>query len=535
MIMAINFLMMNTMKRNIFNFIFILTAGLILFSSCEKEEEEVNQNVRLFRPVELSTDFDGTTVTITWLPIKGAQSYELELSRDSLLFENVVETFSGITESRVTIPDLAGGNRYSVRIKALAQEEQFNSEFAELTFVTPTENIIYQVAGEDIGANEILLKWDPSKVVTHIVMTPETGSSLQFEITEEEKAAGEKRIEGLVGETVYTAEIYNNDIQRGSVAFKTLIDIEDAYVVYPEDDLREILETEGQGVFVLMPGDYTASSGAVTVTGSTSLKAFNAADKPKIHLLIDIDGPGTYNFQDIEFSGFTVDETGNLSETERESYVLRINPNTTADAITMKNCIVKNYDRSLIRGTSGGSVNIVTVDGCYVEDVTSGNNEFMDFRSCAVNEIYITNSTFTKSANTRHFLRCDAVAGVENQVINIENCTFYKVATPANRVLYIRTLNNQVTLTNCVFSEMSEAEYVIQEPALGFPVIDYNFYHNGVNLAESEFNGSNNIVDNTASPFAGDAEAGDFSIDFNSPIRNSGENGGPMGDPRWID
>ncbi len=522
------------MNVKIFNFIFLITAGLVLFTACEKEDEVVNQQVRLFRPVELSTNFDGTTVTIAWLPIRGAQGYDLELSRDSLQFENVVESVAGIMESRITVPDLAGGSRYSVRVKALAQEEQYNSEFAELTFVTSTENIIYQVSSEDIGATDVVLKWDPSKVVTHIQLTPESGSPLQFELNDQEKAAGEKLIEGLEGETVYAAEIFNNDIQRGSVTFRTLIDIEDAYIVYPEDNLREILTTEGQGVFVLMPGDYTVSSGAVTLTGSTSLKAFNAANKPKVHLLIDIDGPGTYQFEDIEFSGYIVDELGNLSETERESYVLRINQNTLADAVTMKNCVVKNYDRSLIRGTSNGSVDVITIDGCYVEDVTSGNNEFLDFRSCAVNEINITNSTFTKSSNTRHFLRCDAIEGLENQIINIDNCTFYKVATPANRILYIRTLNNQVTLTNCVFSEMGEAEYVIENPAIGFPDIDYNYYHNAINLAASEFNGPNNIVDDSVSPFAGDPEAGDFSVDFNSPIRNSGEGAGPMGDPGWV-
>jgi hypothetical protein len=453
---------------------------------------------------------------------------------DSLQFSNIVHSFTGITEPKIVIPELAGGTRYSVRVKALADEEQYNSQFAELTFVTPTENILYQINSDQIGATDVVISWDPTKTVSHIVITPESGSPIQFEITEEEKAAGEKLCEGLEGETNYLAEIYNGDIQRGAIPFKTLIDISDAIVVYPEDDLRALLETEGGGVFVLMPGDFAVSSGAVTVTKSTTLKAFNAADKPIVHLLIDIDGPGSYIFQDIEFSGFTVDTEGNLSEEELESYVLRINGNTAADELVMKNCVVKNYGRSLIRGTSGGAVTNVTIDGCYIENVTSGNNEFLDFRSCAVNDFSITNSTFTKSSNTRHFLRCDGIAGLENQVINIANCTFYQVATPANRLLYIRTVGNQVTLKNNVFSEMAEAEFRADDPATGYPVIDYNYFHNAVNLSAYEFNGPNNITDDTQSPFAGDPEAGDFSIDFNSPIRNSGEGGSPMGDPRWI-
>lgn len=519
-----------------FKFLFVLAAGMLLWLPSCKEEEEEYKDVRLFRPVELTTNFDGTTVEISWLPILGAKSYDLDLSKDSLKFENIVESYQGLQEANIVIPDLAGGTRYSVRVKALAEQEQFNSEFAELTFLTPTENILYPISGDDIGANDVLITWDPSKVVTHIVIRPTSGSPIEYELTEAEKAAGEKFCDGLEGETNYIAEIYNGDIQRGAVTFKTLIDISGATVITPEDNLHEILETEGEGIFVLMPGDYTLSSGAVTVTGSTVLKAFNASDKPVIHALIDIDGPGSYLFQDIEFSGFTTDsETGDVLEDDRESYVVRINGNTQADEVTLVGCVVKNYDRSLIRGTSGGAVDVVTVEDCYVEDVTSGNNEFLDFRSCEVKEIYIRNCTFSKSSNTRHFLRCDDIAGLENQLITIENCTFYKVATPANRLVYLRTLNNQLTIKNCVFSEMAECVYRVDDPATGYPVIDYNYYHNSVNLSDDEFNGPNNITDDTQSPFAGDPETGDFSVDFNSPIRNSGEGGSPMGDPRWIE
>jgi hypothetical protein len=517
-----------------FKYLLLISAGvLVLLSSCQKEDE-VLERVRLFRPVELAASFDGTTVEITWLPIKGATGYVLDLSKDSLQFENIVQTINDISEPGIVIPELAGGTRYSIRVKALADNEQYNSHYAELTFLTPTENILYQISSDQIGATDVVISWDPSKTVSHIVITPETGSPIQYGLTEEEKTAGQKLCEGLEGETHYVAAIYNGDIQRGAIPFKTLIDISGATVVYPQEDLRALLETEGGGVFVLMPGDFAVSSGAVTVTKSTTLKAFNAADKPIIHLLIDIDGPGSYMFQDIEFSGFTVDEEGNLSETERESYVLRVNGNTDADEIVLKNCVVKNYGRSLIRGTSGGAVSNVTIDGLYVEDVTSGNNEFLDFRSCMVNEISIANSTFSKSSNTRHFLRCDAIVGLENQVIHIESCTFYKVATPANRVLYIRTLNNQVTLKNCVFSEMGDAEFRADNPATGFPVIDYNYFHHAANLSGYEFNGPNNITDDSQSPFSGDPEAGDFSIDFNSPIRDSGEGGSPMGDPGWV-
>ncbi len=516
--------------------VLFVSLGLFLLQpACKEDEVQPNEKVRLFRPVEVTASFDGTTVEINWLPIKGAQSYSLDLSKDSLQFENIVKTINNITESSVVIPELAGGSRYSVRIIAIADQEQYNSKYAEETFVTPTENILYQIDSENIGANDVIVKWDPSKTVTRIVVTSASGSPLEFQVSDAEKNAGEKLLEGLTGETSYLVEIYNAEIQRGAVPFKTLIDIEGATIINPEDDLREIMTTAGGGYFVLMPGEYLVSSGAITLTSNTVVKAFNAASKPVIHVLMDIDGSGSYVFENIEFSGFTIDEeSGELSQETRESYVLRINENTTADAVTLNGCIVKNYDRSLIRGTSGGSVDVVTINDCIVEDVTSGNNEFLDFRSCAVNEINITNSTFSKSSNTRHFLRCDDIAGLEGQIINIENCTFYQVATPANRLVYIRTLGNKVTVKNCVFSEMADAEYRIDDPATGFPVIDYNYYHQSPVLAASEFNGPNIIVENDESPFSGNPEEGNFTIDFNSPIRNSGEGNSAMGDPRWV-
>ncbi len=514
----------------------LVSLGMILLHpACKEDEVQTNEKVRLFRPVEVTTNFDGTTVEISWLPIKGAQSYSLDLSRDSLQFENIVKTINDITEAGVVIPELAGGTRYSVRVIAIADQEQYNSKYAELTFVTPTENILYQIESENIGANDVVVKWDPSKTANRIVVIPESGSPLEYQISDAEKNAGEKLLEGLTGETGYLVEIFNGNIQRGVVPFKTLIDIEGATIINPEDDLREIMTTAGGGYFVLMPGEYLVSSGAITLTSNTVVKAFNAADKPIIHVLMDIDGPGNYVFENLEFSGFTIDEeTGELTQETRESYVARINGNTTAGEVSLNGCVVRNYDRSLIRGTSGGTVNVVNVNNCIVEYVTSGNNEFLDFRSCAVNEINITNSTFSKSANTRHFLRCDDIAGLEGQVINIENCTFYQVATPGNRLVYVRTLGNKVTFKNCVFSEMADAEYRIDDPATGFPVIDYNYYHQSPVLAASEYNGPNIIIEDGESPFAGNPEEGNFTIDFNSPIRNSGEGNQPMGDPRWV-
>ncbi|RCW32509.1 DUF5123 domain-containing protein [Marinilabilia salmonicolor] len=522
------------MKFNLWKLMFLFAAGLMItLPACDDDDDEANKKVRLFRPVELTTNFDGTTVELSWLPILGAQSYNMDLSKDSLKFTDIVESFTGITELPVVIPDLEGGARYSVRIMAIAENPEYNSEYAELTFMTPTENILYQLEGDDVGANDVVISWDPEKAVTHIVISSAGGGEMEYQISADEQALGEKLCDGLTGETNYTAEIFNGEIKRGSISFKTLIDIGDATLVGPDEDLIEIINAAGEGTFVLEPGDYTVSSGVITATGSLTVKALNASDKPTIHAAFYFEGGTSWILEDLNFSGYTILE-GAVNTEEKESYATRISSDAVAaDELILRGCTFSNYDRSLLRGTEGGSVNSLIIDNCIVDKVTIGNNEFLDLRSCAISNIAITNTTFSNSSSTRHFLRCDDIAGFEGQVINIENCTFYNVATPSNRVVYVRTIGNMVTVKNNVFSEMADAQFRADDPAASYPVIDYNYYHNAVNLSGSELNGPNNITDDTASPFA-DAENGDFSIDFNSPIRNSGEGNAPMGDPRWI-
>lgn len=533
------------MKINFFGKVFLmLIAGIIVFCACD-DDDGGNGQTRLFRPVELTAKFDGTTVEISWLPILGAVSYNLDLSRDSLKFENIVESYTDIEKPPVVIPDLIGGERYSVRVMAVAEDPSKNSEYAALTFVTPTENIFYQLEGDDVGPTYVTLSWDPRKTVTHIIIMPVTGGgSLRYELDEADKVAGEKFCDGLSGETTYVAEIYNGEAKRGSITFKTLIDVGDATLIKPGDDLISIINEVGSGTFVLEGGEYKLSSGSLELSGSTTIKALNAADKPIVYgTEIFIDGNGSYIIEDVDFNGYTIDEaTGEISTETLAQYATRVKSNTGEGELVVRNCSFRNYSRSLLRGTEGGSLDRVVFDNVIVENVTTGGNEFIDLRTCAISEIFITNSTMFNSSRTRHFLRCDNIAGFTAQAVNIENCTFHNVAMPSSRFLYIRTEQNKVTVKNCVFSEMGTfdgtewkgAKFKVDSPAGGFPVIDYNYYYMSGVLARSEFNGPNCIMDESGqSPFA-DPDRGNFRVDINSPIRTSGENNRAMGDPRWV-
>lgn len=197
---------------------FVLNFFMI-FISCE-DEKITNDNLpdQLFRPTLFTPHVNANDITFTWVPIKGA-SYSLEISRDSLQFQQDLQVFS-INESKSTfeVKDLWGETRYSARIKSVSNDPGIkDSEYKQITFMTGAENIFYTVANEDIGINSILLKWVKGKDVSHIVVSTAGVDDRLIVISPDDISAGEKLIGGLNPGTAYTFKIYLGTRLRGTI------------------------------------------------------------------------------------------------------------------------------------------------------------------------------------------------------------------------------------------------------------------------------------------------------------------------------
>ena len=210
------------MKTNKINIASVLLFLVLFVVSCEDNDSVDNTYDQLFRPVGFSTEVNGTEVTFSWTPFENA-SYSLEVSRDSFLFEKDLQVFSIDEVSQYTIGDLWSNSRYSARIKAISKDSRVkDSEFQEITFVTGTENIFYAIEDENIGMDQVLLKWDSSKDVTEIVVSAKGMDDIAVPLSESDVNAGEKLIEGLSGTTDYTFKIYYGEMLRGTITATTL-------------------------------------------------------------------------------------------------------------------------------------------------------------------------------------------------------------------------------------------------------------------------------------------------------------------------
>ena len=198
----------------------------LVLASCGNDDEPVEQLSRLFRPGSFARTVDGTTVTLSWLPIKNATYYiEYGRAEAGVPFEEI-EDLQKLSLGRVStykLENLWGSTRYAIRIKAVSTiPEVKDSEYVNSNFTTGAENIFYPLESGLNGTSfYISVKWEQgNNEVTHIeINNLQLGSKTIF-LSEAEIAAGEMKIENssdyrLVNGQQYIISIYQGERKRG--------------------------------------------------------------------------------------------------------------------------------------------------------------------------------------------------------------------------------------------------------------------------------------------------------------------------------
>lgn len=504
----------------------LLVTILFLASGCTKLPNEITtlETNRLFSPLNLDVRVvNKTSVRLAWNQVAKAQSYDIEI------FENGNLDFSGspvislnqITFDQLpyTIDGLDGETDFSVRVKAVG-EDISDSKWVADTFKTDAEQIFQQVDKSDIEATSVVLRWTPGLTVTKIVLNP---GNIVHEITAGEKAEGAATIEGLTGETEYTAQILNGAKVRGVVSFTTLIDLGNVIQVNPGDDLDGILAAANDGdAFGLMPGEYNISS--LSITKSVTLQGVRPTDRPVLRgTIIHVKEGVSLSLKDLVLDGsgstgdqtFVFDDAGNNGD------------------FAVEDCDIKNYTKGVMYVNKATRISSVTFKGNIIHDVECNGGDFIDFRQGLTDAFEFSNNTVYNSALQRDLFRMDAggsgnFPGV-NSVITISNNTFYQFCDgTGRRVLYIRLANHEINFNKNILAN-SQGQYSNQA-ATTISVMNANNYFNAPNYFGSTASGAHNDAGGytTFEPGFANASAGDFTLS-NEELKFQ-----QIGDTRWI-
>ncbi len=513
-----------------------LTTMLLLafaVSSCDGYNVDLIDELmvdRAFSPIGIKAIVrNQTNVELNWTVREDVDHYVVEFSADDEEFTTIYKTVNVLpTELPVTVA-LEGETTYSIRIKAVSTTGAEDSKWAIGQVTTLTEQIFTSIIDGDVLSKEATLRWTPNSNVTQITLSP---GDITHEITAQEKVDGIAVIRGLSAETGYTATLLNGTKKRGVITFTTGIDVGDATLVKPTDDLlQKIAEASSGDILVLEPGDYRAQKGLIELTKSITIRGLRSFDKPLLKVGFSIKA-GTANVSLID-----LDLEGDGPDVDSYNDVVRFNDPANFNSLLINGCNIHNYRKSFIAGDIASSlVSSVTVENSIVTDVWCNGGDFIDFRKTNVLDLTVKTSTFNNCASSaatgsRDFFRIDAAGatgtGLTTNVL-LEKCTLNNVSNSASkRIFYVRfashtlvSKNNNIANTLALYANQSTTNA---------PTFLNNNYFNAANLYTT-----------AASPIRYDDSGSQLdpgftnvaSVDFT--ISNQTLKDNLVGDPRWI-
>lgn len=519
------------MRNSIKTFIYGASLAIILaFGACQDNIDPIIETInydRLFIPLKLTARvINKVDVLLNWEKMSNADAYVVEISLDSMAFQTIVQSVTVQPDEIPYTTTLEGETQYTARVKGVSNSGVADSKWASVVFTTDPEQILQEV--KDITATGATFVWAAGLNVTQIVINP---GNIQHDITAAEKAAGEAVVTGLTAETDYTARILNGTKQRGSITFKTLIDLGGSTPLYDGDDLVAALNGASDGEsFVLFPGTYTIADYAITK--NVTIRGLYPTNKPTI--------VGRFTFgadlTSVVFENIILDGL----DATTYSNPLQFSAAANIGLISFDGCVIKNYKSHLFYDSSTGStLDEFKLTNCMVDNIAGNGGDGFDFRTSCVKKLTYSNTTFSNGFRT--FIRMD-YSGALSQQVTIDHCTFYRVCSfnNSNNVGLLRVSGtgaaHTVNFTNSVL-------YGIGGDT------NYGFMSKGkisstttVTLNNNDYFASPTLWTNA--PFVGAATDFDSKAMLLDPLFSNASNGnftlgeyvlssGKIGDPRW--
>jgi hypothetical protein len=515
----------------------LLMAGsffLFALAACKKTEDL--GTVRLFRPVLKTLESEGNWVRATWQPIKGANSYSVQISKDT--FKTFVQSVVVDTNS-VRFDNLLWNQLYQVQVKAVAADTTYNSKISYLGSIkTPRfPTIMLSPTISDVTDEAIKVRWvNSGAAVTSIKIFKLSDSSLVRDVplTTTDASNQYKVISGLSSNTTYIVYLYSGTSLRGWDNFTTKAPLSGSLI-----DLRGITGRpsviqdtlpfipNGSTVILKRGESYTISS---TVLLNQSVKFVSGSDLA-VPTQATINLPSNFNVA----AGSAIDyidfEDVYLKGTDYTAkYVFNISNACTIGRISFEACHAE-----IFRGVCRLQTAVITVanfkvNNCIIDSVSNYGVVNVDNVNCRIDNIAITNSTIYKTEKV--------VTSKQNSTsVLIDNCTFNECPwgnSTSSFIVDYNTLNvaNGVTISNSIFGvgKPNAGNVTVRDLRVGSTTIvnALNNYYTSDRVVSSLPIPFVTIYPNPATTLFLDPFNGNFKI---NDATFAGKN--TTGDPRW--
>jgi len=499
---------------------------------------------RLFKPLSFRTlgNPKATSVDLVFSNIVEASKFVFEFSEDSLQFNEIISTVELLSDTMTTVfanqdhitkreylrtfGELNGNTRYSVRMRGVSRDGTRTSNYVEMTFVTPQEQLF---DGVQYSFDWAKFSWAPGATVTDLeLIDVATGEHAiaDTKLTPSEIESGEKLVENLKVGTRYRANIYDDGRIRGSLDFKTAgMAGSVSYDVQPGDDIAEILAE-----FVSLGNtNITVGFSPSETYDIVSLKLPDGINS------VVFTAPSGGNNPTLNWEGVSVGTPMDLLSFEnvtlRGDFTKRfVDTSVEIKNISFTGCDISDYNCIVRLRNNVMTVENIVVDNCLINN-TGGYGVFnVGGVSAKLGGLKVTNTTLTEISTQLMDLRTNADS------IIVANCTFYNDEAGIGNFMRFdgNNLPLRITFDKCILSGQNKST-TFNSTYTNYTALSLNF---GGSYMTSELYGligSRKFTDitqytGTAHDLFTDPDGRDFSIKEGAGF--SGLNS--VGDPRWF-
>lgn len=401
---------------------------------------------RNFSTTGIDLEEGQTSVLIKWNKALNSPvntTYTIEVANDVNFSNGAEKSFQANTNSiNLLDTDIEVRKDYYARVKTNANEGKEESSWTySAKFRITGAQYLEAIKYDDIYSDEVTIKWDASKEVTHLTI-----NGTRIDLSPTDITAGKKVITGLTAATAYEVIIWDGAADKGARTFTTKLGTPtgNRIDVAASDDLRLKIQGEaGGGVFVLPQGaNFARNTSAIAIPAGANITIYGeeGPNKPVINLGNNFTLPAGAAVGQIRFENVIIDGAGS-------NYIINTTAGAanTVESIIFENCEIRNFNAAILRLQSNASngpktVTNIIFNHCIVSDINVASNNYavIDANSStadviSISNIEMKNSTFYNIG--RGLVRYDNNSASTNLLL--EDCTIYNVgidenATPGN-------------------------------------------------------------------------------------------------------
>lgn len=525
------------MKSVVRNIMYAAMSSALLFTaaSCEDDRDEellAIQSDRLLSVVDLEVKVrNKVEVVVTWKQNAQTKSFDLELYKGSSATGTPIQA-TNTADNTYTFKGLLGEETYYVQVRGVGEPFAPSKWMGDFV-TTDAEQMMYEVdMVNDVTAHEATLRWPAGEAADSVIWSTENVEVGRRAVTADEIANGELTLTDLLEQKTYEVILRKEGRTRGSVEFKTLMDLGGAFPVYAGDDLKALLDsTELGNSFVIIDPD-TFKIGTYALNRSIEIKGFNPGQRPIICGAITSAVEAEFKASAVIFEGQYSMEVDGVMTDKQEGHFFDAKDAVNL-SINLDGCEFRNYQKGQIYNNSKAIFGDIIMNDCVVRDCKGDGGDFFDLRGGELGNLTVTNSTFMNGS--RAFVRMQSTLSGS---VTFSNCTFYNIAMSdnSNNTGLFRVENGNTVLENLYIIEMPTTDALLSSAKYagclgrtdknkGTWTVNNVYYYNCPNLL-SQFV-PEGFAPVEKDPIVKDASKGDLTI------TNFDLKGVIVGDPRW--